>query len=60
MVEMNETSNIVNNATDHSLIILDEIAAEHRPSTASPLLGVLRVLHDKIKRGHLFRRTTRS
>src|SRR5712664_2549920 len=25
MVEMNETSNIVNNATDHSLVILDEI-----------------------------------
>jgi len=25
MVEMNETSNIVNNATERSLVILDEI-----------------------------------
>ncbi|MEZ4915623.1 MAG: hypothetical protein R2836_01405 [Chitinophagales bacterium] len=30
MVEMNETSNIVNNISNRSLILLDEIGREHK------------------------------
>ncbi|MBV9463675.1 MAG: DNA mismatch repair protein MutS, partial [Verrucomicrobiae bacterium] len=55
MVEMNETANILNNATDRSLVILDEIG--RGTSTYDGLSiawAVVEHLHDRVKAKTLF------
>ena len=55
MVEMNETSNIVNNATERSLVILDEIGrGKSTFDGLSIAWSVAEFLHDKIKARTLF------
>src|SRR5438094_1519243 len=55
MVEMNETSNIVNNATDRSLVNLYEIVSGTvKFDGYSSAWGVAEFLHDKIKSRTLF------
>src|SRR5437867_1970335 len=55
MVEMNETSNIVNNATERSLVILDEIGSGTSTFDGLSIAwSVAEFLHDKIKARTLF------
>src|SRR5437868_951384 len=55
MVEMNETANIVNNATERSLIILDEIGRGTATFDGLSIAwSVAEFLHDKIKARTLF------
>src|SRR5713101_180648 len=55
MVEMNETANIVNNATERSVIILDEIGrGTSRFDGLSIAWSVAEFLHDTIKARTLF------
>jgi len=55
MVEMNETANIINNATDRSLVILDEIGSGTSTfDWLSIAWSVAEFLYDKIKARTLF------
>src|SRR5213594_4170756 len=55
MVEMNETSNIVNNATERSLVILDEIGRVTSSFDGLSIAwSVSEFLHDKVKSRMLF------
>ncbi|MHA2298706.1 MAG: DNA mismatch repair protein MutS [Candidatus Hodarchaeales archaeon] len=55
MVEMNETANILNNATSKSLILLDEIGRGTSTSTGLAIAwSVAKYLHSKVKAKTLF------
>ncbi|MFW9929613.1 MAG: DNA mismatch repair protein MutS, partial [Candidatus Thorarchaeota archaeon] len=55
MVEMNETSNVLNNATNSSLVILDEIGRGTSTNTGLAIASsVIEYLHSKIKAKTLF------
>src|SRR5215472_11917933 len=55
MVEMNETANIINNATDRSLVILDEIGRGTSTFDGLSIVwSVAEFLYDKIKARTLF------
>ena len=55
MIEMNETANILNNATSHSLVLLDEIGRGTSTNTGLAIAwAVAKYLHETIKCRTLF------
>jgi DNA mismatch repair protein MutS len=46
MVEMNETASILNNISDRSLVLLDEMEEVLVPMTEFLLLGIAEFLHE--------------